>query len=134
MASSFEVNIEQEVEDWLAALDDERFGRHARRIDLLEHDGDRLDKAYFSVIAKRSREMPQAANLLKLTLYDDESGNLGISYFVGNDRRIFLLTVVQPGSATLAKEHARATAAWEAVAQREGYAQRPRLGTQQGFK
>ena len=121
MSSTYKVEAEEEVVRWLNELDHDSFVLHGARLDKLEEEGEALDDAYYTIIEGKSPTMPKAGELRKLILYDEQQENLGISYFISADHRIFLLTVVRPKPTTFAVERDRAVSAWKRVAEVEGY-------------
>lgn len=77
------VELEPEVELWLAELGDEEFGQAAFYIDLLAERGVHLDEPYTRQLRGKLRE---------LRFYMGRE-RWRVSYFIATGRRIILLTV-----------------------------------------
>ena len=95
------VELEPEVRDWLLELSDEEFGHVAFYIDLLEEQGVLLDEPYTRQLKGKLRE-------LRFYLGRERRR---ISYFIGGDRRIVLLTVFRKTRMREPEEIARAETA-----------------------
>ena len=95
------VELEPEVRDWLLDLSDEEFGHVAFYIDLLEEQGVLLDEPYTRQLKGKLRE-------LRFYLGRERRR---ISYFIGGDRRIVLLTVFRKTRMREPEEIARAETA-----------------------
>jgi hypothetical protein len=77
------VEVEPEVEKWLAALPDFSFGQAAFAIDLLSDDGPLLGEPYTRQLDGKLRELR----------FYVEGRRWRITYFIASGRRIVLLTV-----------------------------------------
>jgi len=78
-----EVELEPEVESWLASLTAHAFGQAAFAIDLLANEGPQLGEPYTRQLDGKVRE---------LRFYVD-GRRWRVSYFIATGRRIVLLTV-----------------------------------------
>jgi len=101
MTSWGAVELEPEVEGWLASLTDREFGQVAFYLDLLESKGVMLDEPYTRQLGGKLRE---------LRFYVG-SKRQRISYYIVTGRRIILLTVFAKTASREPREIARASAA-----------------------
>lgn len=83
MMSSWIVELEPEVEEWLKSLTASQFASAASRIDYLSEVGSQ---------ARMPRSRPLGAGLFELR-FDVDRTATRITYFFPGDRRIVLLTV-----------------------------------------
>jgi phage-related protein len=83
MMSSWSVEMEPEVEEWLESLGTRHFASAASRIDHLSEVGSQI---------QMPRSRPLGAGLFELR-FDVDRMAMRITYFFPGDRRIVLLTV-----------------------------------------
>lgn len=98
------VELEPEVANWLASLDDVAFGQAEFAIDRLEREGVLLGEPYTRQLAGKLRE---------LRFFAAEQPTR-VTYFVATGRRIILLTVF---AKTRSREAAEVRRAMQAMAQ-----------------
>ena len=96
------IELEPEVEEWLLALPDERFGQVERYIDLLAERGVLLGEPFTRQLRGKLRE-------LRFYLGRQQTR---ITYYVVANRRIVLLTVF---GKTRQRERAQVDRAWAAM-------------------
>jgi hypothetical protein len=101
MTSWGAVELEPEVEAWLASLDDRDFGQAAFYLDLLESKGVLLDEPYTRQLDGKLRE---------LRFYIGTTRQR-ISYYIVTGRRAILLTVFAKTAPRESREVGRARAA-----------------------
>jgi hypothetical protein len=77
-----EVELEDEVTQWLESLNEDDFGTASRYIDLLEAQGVHLDEPYTRQLEGKLRE-------LRFHLRGEQRR---ITYYIAGERRIILLT------------------------------------------
>jgi hypothetical protein len=77
------VELEDEVVDWLAHLDDEAFGQAERYIDLLGEEGVHLGEPFTRQLRGKLRDMR----------FSLDRRRVRITYYLASGRRIVLLTV-----------------------------------------
>lgn len=77
------IELEDEVVDWLAQLEDEAFGQAERYIDLLAEEGVHLGEPFTRQLRGKLRE-------LRFSL---DRRRVRITYYIASGRRIVLLTV-----------------------------------------
>ena len=95
------IELEPEVDDWLASLNDREFGQAAFYLDLLESKGVLLDEPYTRQLDGKLRE---------LRFYIGTTRQR-ISYYIVTGRRIILLTVFAKTAPRESREVGRARAA-----------------------
>ena len=95
------IELEPEVDDWLASLNDGEFGQAAFYIDLLESKGVLLDEPYSRQLEGKLREIRFYVGTKRQR----------ISYYIATGRRIILLTVFAKTAPRELREIRRATAA-----------------------
>src|SRR5713226_8033473 len=98
-----EIELEDEVTQWLESLDENDFGTASRYIDLLEEPGVHLDEPYTRQLRGKLRE-------LRFHLRGDQRR---ITYYIASDRRIILLTSFRKTRAREEREIRRAERAIE---------------------
>ena len=96
------VELEQEVEDWLAALSDDEFGQVTRYIDLLAEEGVHLGEPFGRQLRGKLRE-------LRFYLGRRQTR---ITYYIVTGRRIVLLTVF---AKTRPRERTEIERAWRVM-------------------
>lgn len=77
------IELEDEVVEWLARLEDEAFGQAERYIDLLAEEGVHLGEPFTRQLRGKLRE-------LRFSL---DRRRVRITYYIASGRRIVLLTV-----------------------------------------
>ena len=95
------IELEPEVNDWLASLNDREFGQAAFYLDLLESKGVLLDEPYTRQLEGKLRELRFYVGTKRQR----------ISYYIVTGRRIVLLTVFAKTAPREPSEIARAIAA-----------------------
>lgn len=96
------IELENEVSEWLLALNDDEFGQARRYIDLLADEGVLLGEPFSRQLRGKLRE---------LRFYLGREATR-VSYYIATGRRIVLLTVF---TKTRPRERAEVERAWRAM-------------------